>query len=489
MVYDAQIQISISDIENILNIDFFNALSQIIEKKNYIMVIGPGAGLHLQSWNTEQPDTYWHVIFEAILSWCADQHVIEAQNVENEFSNLLDKDAWSSLGYLLEEYLSDKNEMQRCLKEGLQNVARSANLQLQLVRLPFCGFISTTYDIDIETAYEQIHHQQLTKFYGSSIQGIQGIQETCEQRQPFLLKLYGDIEHAESLIFGHRWSKGPTCVNNHALLHSLISTAPILFYGFNKDDVDYKYLKTVVDEHSPFKDASITISELEGQPQASEQLLLDKIDLLGDRLAHSPSNTSSNAICVPERNKPLLYNIYDNDFPQTQINYNTLTTVQNAPAVTELGGKGPIEFYTIYTAYDSNYYRDIHKYVFDTLKSLDYRISCHHNEVGQSNEWQNKTHLQTASLIFPLISLSFISSNIWKCEQMLKAIERQRKGDAHIIPILVQPADVWKNTTLGYLDALPSHGKAISKWSKKQSAYNDITNHIKGILDELIYEI
>lgn len=89
----------------------------------------------------------------------------------NELRQLLSKrDALFSLGYVLEEYLSDKAEIQRCLKDILQHIAHSSNLQQQLIHLPFRGFISTTYDITIETEYEQIYHKELPKFYGSSLQ-------------------------------------------------------------------------------------------------------------------------------------------------------------------------------------------------------------------------------------------------------------------------------------------------------------------------------
>lgn len=448
---------------------------------NYILVVGPGA---TQS-NGKQPRLYWHTLFAAIISWCVESGIIETPQRENELRQLLKRDALFSLGYILEEYLSDKAEIQRCLKDVLQNIAHSSNLQQQLMHLPFRGFISTTYDITIETEYEQIYHKDLAKFYGSSLQNTL---DAYQQGQPFLLKLYGDIEYADSLVFGHRWSKGPTCLSDLALFHSLVSASPVLFYGFDEDDNDYKYVKAIIDEHSPFNEMSLTISHVqEEQSQDGTPFKWNEFAGHNGSLSSLSPLTLSHAVKEPEVGiKTSSYNHYGNEIDHNRIMYNVLTTIQELPIQSRLARRGPIEIYTIYTENDARYYKNMQNYVFSVLKNL-YNISCLDNEVMRSNDWRRKNHLLTATLILPLVSLSFIASDIWKCEQMAEAIQKHHDGDAYIIPILVHPADSWKSTTLKDLDALPDNGRAISKWSNKQDAYNNIVNYLIELLKRLSF--
>ncbi len=477
MLRNAHTQQNASSIDDYLA-DLFHALSLPIRKMNHILVMGPGATLlRPQLREIEQTHSYWHVLFEAMITWCIEHSVIEEKGVENEMRQLLSKGAWRSLGYQIEEYLINRVELQSCLKDVLRHHARSANLQFQLVRLPFRGFISTAYDLSIETAYEQVHHRKLTKFYASSGQQIL---EACQQDQPFMLKLYGDIEHADSLILGRRWLKGLINLYRHTLLRPLLSTSPVIFFGFEKNDPDYKQLKFIMDEHPPSGHASITIPEVvEDQhqdPNAS--------DAGKNMLSSSSSPTLSNVVIVPASGKYILSQNYNNYLYDPR-SYNSAISAQTV--LDKLDGKPPIEIYTVYTETDHRYFSEIDKNVFKVLKSLSYNISCHESEVERSRAWQYKSHLQTAKLIFPLISLSFIRSDFWKCDQMMAAINRHRSGDTRIIPVLVHPADAWTETSLGVLEALPTNGKPISKWSNKQEVYNEIEKSIRAILKDLAY--
>lgn len=67
---------------------------------------------------------------------------------------------------------------------------------------------------------------------------------------------------------------------------------------------------------------------------------------------------------------------------------------------------------------------------------------------------------------------------------MTRALERQKKGEARVIPVILRPCD-WHDLPFGKLQSVPKDGKPIKTWPNIDEAFLDVVKAIKIALQEL----
>ncbi|MBO0794057.1 MAG: TIR domain-containing protein [Ktedonobacteraceae bacterium] len=90
-------------------------------------------------------------------------------------------------------------------------------------------------------------------------------------------------------------------------------------------------------------------------------------------------------------------------------------------------------------------------------------------------------HLETAQLILLLISPDFLASDYYYEIELQRALEREKQGKAHVIPIILRPCD-WHEAPFAYLSCLPHGGKPITTWDNQDKVLQDITSDIRRII-------
>jgi O-acetyl-ADP-ribose deacetylase (regulator of RNase III) len=90
--------------------------------------------------------------------------------------------------------------------------------------------------------------------------------------------------------------------------------------------------------------------------------------------------------------------------------------------------------------------------------------------------------LDQADIILLLVTSSFLGSEFIGRVELAKALERHRRGEAVVIPVILKPAD-WQSAGLAGLQALPKDGKAVSIWSDHDAAYLDIALGLRRAID------
>ncbi len=101
-------------------------------------------------------------------------------------------------------------------------------------------------------------------------------------------------------------------------------------------------------------------------------------------------------------------------------------------------------------------------------------------------EWdaEIKQQLERADLILLLISAAFIASEyIWN-EELTRAMERHRRGDASIIPIFIKPCD-WHDAPFGKLQGLPGGAKPVGDPGNDE-AWSQVAKGIRAVVDHLL---
>ena len=91
--------------------------------------------------------------------------------------------------------------------------------------------------------------------------------------------------------------------------------------------------------------------------------------------------------------------------------------------------------------------------------------------------------LEAADLFLLLVSPDFIASDYCVEREMKRALERHAAGAARVVPIIVEECD-WKAMgELRQLKAVPTDGKAISEWANANTAYLDVVQELRRIIE------
>src|SRR5437016_2112638 len=96
----------------------------------------------------------------------------------------------------------------------------------------------------------------------------------------------------------------------------------------------------------------------------------------------------------------------------------------------------------------------------------------HDRQIVAGTEWakQIDEHLETASIILLLISPDFLASDYCYDIEMQRSLERHRRGEAQVIPIVVRPVD-WHDAPFARLHCLPRDGKPVTRWDNQDEAF------------------
>lgn len=89
-----------------------------------------------------------------------------------------------------------------------------------------------------------------------------------------------------------------------------------------------------------------------------------------------------------------------------------------------------------------------------------------------------------ADVILLLVSSDFIASEFCYEAEMRTALDRHRRGDAIVIPILVRACD-WASAPFADLQGLPLPMRPIASWENRDEAWLTVVNGIKDAVERL----
>lgn len=99
-------------------------------------------------------------------------------------------------------------------------------------------------------------------------------------------------------------------------------------------------------------------------------------------------------------------------------------------------------------------------------------------------EWNEaiKNEMAAADIILLLISVDFNASNyIWE-KELATAMQRHEKGEARVIPVILRDCE-WTDMPYAKLQALPTDGNPISKYTDRDSAYTEVAKGIRRVVE------
>jgi len=110
----------------------------------------------------------------------------------------------------------------------------------------------------------------------------------------------------------------------------------------------------------------------------------------------------------------------------------------------------------------------------------------HDRLIDPGDEWKRKIddNLEQADSILLLISADFINSNYCSELEMKRALERQRKGEAKVISVILRDGN-YNQAEFMHLQVLPKDGLAVTKWPDRDSAWRNVSEGIERVVKEM----
>ena len=109
----------------------------------------------------------------------------------------------------------------------------------------------------------------------------------------------------------------------------------------------------------------------------------------------------------------------------------------------------------------------------------------HDRKITGGETWRDviDERFRRADLILLLISSNFFASDYCFQTEMTLSLERQKKGEARVVPIIVRACD-WHSAPFAALQALPKDGKPVESWPNREEAWHDVAKGIRKIVEE-----
>src|SRR5258708_7876967 len=148
--------------------------------------------------------------------------------------------------------------------------------------------------------------------------------------------------------------------------------------------------------------------------------------------------------------------------------------------------KGLKVFYS-YAHKDQEYRQQLENHL-SNLKRLYQLRTWFDREIIPGENWEQvlDEHLNTADLIFLLISPDFMASDYCYNKEMQRALERHAKGEAKVIPIYMRPVH-WKDAPFSTIQMLPKDALPVTRWPDIDDAFYDTVLGIEQVIKQLLF--
>ena len=153
---------------------------------------------------------------------------------------------------------------------------------------------------------------------------------------------------------------------------------------------------------------------------------------------------------------------------------------------TDTNANKKIKLFISYSHKDE-YFKDKLETHLASLKRQNTIESWHDRKIIAGTVIENEVNenIYLADLILFLISSDFIASDYCYSKEVDLAIKLYKRNKIKIIPIIIRDCD-WKELPFGNLLALPKDGIPIANWENEDTAFLNIIEGIKKIINETI---
>lgn len=145
----------------------------------------------------------------------------------------------------------------------------------------------------------------------------------------------------------------------------------------------------------------------------------------------------------------------------------------------------PVKVFCSYSSKDERYRAELETHL-SILRRRNVIETWTFRNIEPGADWNAsiERELAAASIILLLISADFLNSDYCYDVELRAALTRHQRGEATVIPIILRDCD-WLSAEFAHLQALPRSGKAVTKWSRRDTAWKDVEIGIRTIAERL----
>jgi hypothetical protein len=145
----------------------------------------------------------------------------------------------------------------------------------------------------------------------------------------------------------------------------------------------------------------------------------------------------------------------------------------------------PIRVFCSYSHLDEQLRDELSKHL-SVLKRQGVISEWYDRLIPPGEKWAETIddRINQAQIILLLISSDFLASDYCYEIEMKRALERDEKGEAIAIPIILRDC-LWQDAPFGKLQALPKNGTPVEDWPKQDKAFKNIAEGIRQAVKRL----
>ena len=145
----------------------------------------------------------------------------------------------------------------------------------------------------------------------------------------------------------------------------------------------------------------------------------------------------------------------------------------------------PFKLFVIYAREDQPLLLELKAHLRPLEKRGDLMV-WYDGEILPGADWDNtiNTHLAAAEIILLFISSYFFDSDYIEKEELKKALERHKKGEAIVVPVILRHCLWDAHPGIGSLQVLPKDGKPVSSWDERDQAWETVGRGIQKIIEK-----
>lgn len=146
----------------------------------------------------------------------------------------------------------------------------------------------------------------------------------------------------------------------------------------------------------------------------------------------------------------------------------------------------PVKVFCSYSHTDELLKLELDKHL-ETLKRTGLIEFWHDRRITPGERWENSIdqNLRNAEIVLLLTSSDFLASKYCFAVECSLALERQAKGEAIVIPVLLRSVDL-KGLQVSELHALPRNGKPVELWNNRDEAFKNIADGLREVVQEVV---
>ncbi len=195
-----------------------------------------------------------------------------------------------------------------------------------------------------------------------------------------------------------------------------------------------------------------------------------------------PQESSSPTISTSSTpSSPAISTTSTSSTPVAQLQSSNSTSINN----TDEKNPAPLDLFISYSTKDEKLKEELETHL--VMLKRDGTIRPWHSEqTGAGLEWEKEVGsiIDRSQIILLLISPSFLASDYLYDQELKRAMERHKSGNARVVPILIRSADVSK-TPFKNLQSLPRSHDPVDTSHNRDETWTKIAREIREVCDSL----